>query len=81
MMVGKVVYRLGLVAVAAAVTWVVWLSWRVSPAADAQTVTDRVRVLVGVAALVVLPWVGRRRGWFGPVRGRGPGRFRNSGGR
>jgi len=42
---------------------------RVSPAADAQTVTDRVRVLVGAAALVVLPWVGRRRGWFGPVRG------------
>jgi hypothetical protein len=30
-------------------------------------VTDRVRVLVGAAALVVLPWVGRRRGWFGPV--------------
>ena len=29
--------------------------------------TDRVRILVGVAALVVLPWVGRRRGWFGPV--------------
>jgi len=69
MMVGKVVYRLGLVAVAAAVAWVVWLSWRASPAADPQTVTDRVRVLVGVAALVVLPWVGRRHGWFGPVRG------------
>ncbi|HEV3293355.1 MAG TPA: hypothetical protein VG123_30620, partial [Streptosporangiaceae bacterium] len=69
MMVGKVVYRLGLMGVAAAVAWVVWLSWRVSPAADAQTVTDRVRVLVGAAALVVLPWVGRRRGWFGPVRG------------
>jgi hypothetical protein len=69
MMVGKVVYRLGAGAVAAAVAWVVWLSWRVSPAADVQAVTDRVRVLVGVAALVVLPWVGRRRGWFGPVRG------------
>ena len=69
MMVGKVVYRLGLVAVAAAVAWVVWLSWRASPAADPQTVTNRVRVLVGVAALVVLPWVGRRHGWFGPVRG------------
>ncbi len=69
MMVGKVVYRLGAVAVAALAAWVVWLSWRVSAAADAQTVTDRVRVLVGVAALVVLPWVGRRRGWFGPVRG------------
>ncbi len=69
MMVGKVVYRLGAVAVAAAAAWVVWLSWRTSPAADPQAVTDRVRVLVGVAALVVLPWVGRRRGWFGPVRG------------
>jgi uncharacterized membrane protein YhaH (DUF805 family) len=32
-------------------------------------VTDRVRVAVGAAALVVLPWAGRRRGWFGPVGG------------
>ena len=68
MMIGKVVYRLGAVAVAALAAWAVWLSWRTSPAADPQTVTDRVRVLVGVAALVVLPWLGRRRGWFGPVR-------------
>ena len=63
----KVVYWLGAAAVAAGAAWVVWLSWRTSPAADVQFVTDRVRVLVGVAALVVLPWVGRRRGWFGPV--------------
>ena len=63
----KVVYWLGAGAVAAAVGWVVWLSWQTSPAADPQAVTDRVRVLVGAAALVVLPWVGRRRGWFGPV--------------
>src|SRR5215468_4355562 len=67
MMIGKVVYRLGAVAVVALAAWAVWLSWRASPAADPQTVTDRVRVLVGVAALVVLPWLGRRRGWFGPV--------------
>ncbi len=66
-MMRKVVYWLGVSAVTAAAAWVVWLSWRTSPAADALTVTDRVRVLVGVAALVVLPWVGRRRGWFGPV--------------
>jgi hypothetical protein len=66
-MMRKTVYWLGIGAVAATAAWVVWLSWRTSPAADAQTVTDRVRVLVGVAALVVLPWVGRRRGWFGPV--------------
>jgi hypothetical protein len=69
MMISKVVYRLGAVAVAALAAWVVWLSWRTSPAADLQAVTDRVRVLVGVAALVVLPWVGRRRGWFGPAGG------------
>ncbi len=68
-MMRKVVYWLGAGAVAAAVAWVVWLSWRTSPAADPQTVTDRVRVLVGAAALAVLPWVGRRRGWFGPVGG------------
>ena len=66
-MMRKVVYWLGILVVTAAAAWVVWLSWRTSPAADALTVTDRVRVLVGVAALVVLPWVGRRRGWFGPV--------------
>ena len=67
MMISKVVYRLGAVAVAVLAAWAVWLSWQTSPAADAQTVTDRVRVLVGAAALVVLPWAGRRRGWFGPV--------------
>jgi len=63
----KVVYWLGIGAVAAAAAWAVWLSWHTSPAADALTVTDRVRVLVGVAALALLPWVGRRHGWFGPV--------------
>jgi len=63
----KVVYWLGAGMVAAVGVWVVWLSWRTSAAADPQTVTDRVRVLVGAAALVVLPWVGRRGGWFGPV--------------
>jgi len=68
-MVRKFVYWLGVGAVAAAAAWVVWLSWRTYTAADPLTVTDRVRVAVGVAALVVLPWVGRRRGWFGPVGG------------
>jgi hypothetical protein len=68
-MVRKFVYWLGMGAVAAAAAWVVWLSWRTYPAADPLTVTDRVRVGVGAAALVVLPWVGRRRGWFGPVGG------------
>jgi hypothetical protein len=68
-MVRKFLYWLAVGAVAAAAAWVVWLSWRTSPAADPQTVTDRVRVAVGAAALVVLPWAGRRRGWFGPVGG------------
>ena len=63
----KVVYWFGIGIVAAAAAWAVWLSWHTSPAADALTVTDRVRVLVGVAALALTPWVGRRRGWFGPV--------------
>jgi hypothetical protein len=63
----KVVYWLGAGMVAAAAAWAVWLSWHTSPAADALTVTDRVRVLVGVAALALMPWVGRRHGWFGPV--------------
>jgi hypothetical protein len=65
----KVVYWLGCGAVAAAAAWAVWQSWRAVPAPydDPQTVTDRVRVLAGIGALVVLPWVGRRHGWFGPV--------------
>jgi hypothetical protein len=66
-MMRKIGYWIGTVAVAAAAAWVAWLSWHTSPAADPQTVTDRVRVLVVAAALVVLPWVGRRMGWFGPV--------------
>ena len=56
-MMRKIVYWLGAGAVAAAAAWAVWLSWHTSPAADPQTVTNRVRVLVGTAALVVLPWV------------------------
>jgi hypothetical protein len=63
----KIVYWLGAGAVAAAGARVVWLTWHSYGAADPMAVTDRIRVLVGVAALIMLPWVGRRRGWFGPV--------------
>jgi hypothetical protein len=68
-MVRKVMYSVGAGAVAAAAAWAIWLSWRVvrTPYYDPQLVTDRVRVLAGAAALIALPWVGRRRGWFGPV--------------
>jgi hypothetical protein len=67
-MMRRVLYGAGCAAVAAAVSWVIWLSWQ--PAGDPEYATDRVRILVGAAALVVLPWVGRRRGLFGPA-GRG----------
>jgi hypothetical protein len=63
----KIVYWLGAGAVAAAGAWVVWLTWHSYGANDPMAVTDRIRVLAGVAALITLPWVGRRRGWFGPV--------------
>jgi hypothetical protein len=69
LVVRTVVYWLGAAVVAAGAAWVVWLSWRTSPADDPQAVTDRIRVLVMVAALVALPWAGRRRGWFGPAGG------------
>jgi hypothetical protein len=66
----KVMYWIGAGAVAVVASWTIWLSWRAvhPPYFDPQAVTDRVRILVGVAAIVVLPWVGRRHGWFGPVR-------------
>ena len=63
----KIVYWLGLGVVAAVAAWAIWLSWRAMPAADPERVTDRVRVLIGASALLVLPWAGRRSGWFGPV--------------
>ena len=64
-MMRRVLYGAGCAAVAAALGWLIWLSWQ--PAGDPEYATDRVRILVGVAALVVLPWVGRRRGLFGPA--------------
>jgi hypothetical protein len=60
-------YWIGVAGVLAAVGWVVWLSWRTSAAADPESATDRVRVLVGAATLAGLPWVARGQGWFGPV--------------
>src|ERR1700722_11653230 len=63
----KIVYWLGLGVVTAAAAWAIWQSWRTVPVADPESVTDRVRVLVGVSALLVLPWVGRPSGLFGPV--------------
>jgi len=63
----KIVYWLGAGMVAAAGAWVVWLPSHSYGAKDTPPVTERIRVLVGVAALIMLPWVGRRRGWFGPV--------------
>jgi hypothetical protein len=63
----KIVYWLGLGLAAAAAAWAVWLSWRTMPGSDPESVTDRVRVLAGASALLILPWVGRRSGLFGPV--------------
>jgi hypothetical protein len=63
----KIVYWLGLGVAAAAAAWAIWLSWRTVPTADPESVTDRVRILVGASALLVLPWVSRRSGLFGPV--------------
>jgi hypothetical protein len=65
----KIVYWLGIGVVAAAAAWAIGLSWRTVPAADPEGVSDRVRVLAGASALLVLPWVGRRGGLFGPVGG------------
>ncbi len=63
----KVGYWIGIAGVLAAVSWVMWLSWRTSGPADPESTTDRARVLVGAATLAGLPWVARGQGWFGPV--------------
>jgi hypothetical protein len=65
----KIFYWLGVAGLAAAAAWAVWLSWRTVPSADAESATDRVRVLIGIFALIALPWVGRARGLFGSVGG------------
>ena len=66
-MLRRIVYGLGLVAVGVVMSWTLWLSLRTAPAADVEATTDRMRALAGIGALLVLPWVGRRRGVFGPV--------------
>jgi hypothetical protein len=63
----RIAYGLGITVVAVAAAWTVWLSWRTTATADPENVTDRARILAGAAALVVLPWAWRRRGWFGPA--------------
>ncbi len=63
----RLAYWMGLGVVAAAAAWAVWLSWRTAPSADPESMTDRVRVLVGASAFLVLPWVRRRSSVFGPV--------------
>lgn len=63
----KFVYWAGIVGVVAIGAWVLWRSWTNVPSSDVEGVTDRVRLLVGAAALIALPWVARRHGWFGPV--------------
>ena len=63
----KIVYWLGLGAVVTAAAWAVILSWQQTQAADAEAMTDRGRILTGAAALLLLPWLGRRHGVFGPV--------------
>ncbi len=63
----RIVYWLGLGAVVTAAAWAVILSWQQTQAADVESMTDRARILAGAAALLLLPWLGRRRGVFGPV--------------
>ncbi|HET7017462.1 MAG TPA: hypothetical protein VFI65_26305 [Streptosporangiaceae bacterium] len=63
----KIGYWLGVGAVAVIAAWTAWLSLRTAPASDVEAVTDRFRILVGLTALVGLPWLARRQGVFGPV--------------
>ena len=76
----KIGYWTGAVGIVAAAALVVLVSWRAGGPADPESVTDRVRVLVGAAALAALPWVGRGRGLFGPVADNGVARLVRIGG-
>ena len=51
----KIVYWLGLGAVAAAAVWAVMLSWQTAQT-DVESATDRARILAGAVALLLLPW-------------------------
>ena len=64
-LVRKIIYVLGTGAIAVLAAWAVWQSWRTAP--GAQVMNERLRIMVAVAAFLVLPWVGRGHGWFGPV--------------
>lgn len=79
-MVRKICYWTGAVGIVAAAALVVLVSWRAGGPADPESVTDRVRVLVGAAALAALPWVGRGHGLFGPVADNGVARLVRIGG-
>lgn len=76
----KVGYWVGAAAIAASAGYLVWLSWRAAGPADPESVTDRVRVLVGAGALAALPGVARGRGLFGPAADSAVARFVRIGG-
>jgi hypothetical protein len=71
----KIGYWIGVAGLTAAIALVMWTSWRAAGPADAENVTDRVRILIGAGTLAALPWIGRGRGWFGPVAGRAVTRY------
>jgi hypothetical protein len=68
--VARLAYWIGLGAVAALAGWVVRDGWQGS-ALNPATDGNRVRVIALVIALAALPWLGRRRGLFGPASGSG----------
>jgi hypothetical protein len=76
----KIVYWIGVTGIAAAAALALWTSWRAAGPADPENVTDRVRILIGAGTLAALPWIGRGRGWFGPVADSAVTRFVRIGG-
>jgi len=76
----RIGYWIGVAGIAAAAALAAWLSWRAAGPADAESVADRFRILVGAGALAALPWVARGRSLFGPVADSGVARFVRIGG-
>jgi hypothetical protein len=76
----RVLYAAGYGVVAVAVSvLLVWFTWNPG-STNPATPVGRIDMIATVAMLTLLPWIGRWRGWLGPVGGSRPARAVRAGG-